>query len=227
MSGDETPKFEFADLPLNPIDPGTTLVLAGQDSAASGVAKALGHQMLGNPSQVPEGAVYVSTVDSVESALVTLDEFLSRPMLLQTAIVPCSPTSTIPDVPFDYFDWESDHEIEGPHDIENIFRSYFAKHGALIDDGNVRCRTLIDSVSDLAIHSSWRVLDRIAHPFRKHIRQTNGLAMLTVDSSAHDAADIESYAIHFDGIVEVRLDGDQPQLRVTGLPNQPTEWVDF
>ncbi len=214
-----TAAYSFDGLPVQPVSPGTTLLLTG---AAHGGTRELAYRLLVGPED--EGTVIVTTdqratriADDCEAAGIVLDPSRS-------AIVTC--------VGQDNRDKTVSARllrVSGPGDLTGIGMRFSQVIEGLYDDGVDRIRTGVVTVSTLLSFNELRTVSRFVHTLVGRIGRVNGLGVLVMDPEAEGQQAVSNVAQFCDARVDVRdADGsDGPELRVRGLPDQPRDWTPF
>jgi hypothetical protein len=92
-----------------------------------------------------------------------------------------------------------------------------------------RVRTGLISLSSLLMYVELRKVFQFAQTLSGRIDSTGGLGVFAIDPTTHDTQTLNTFSQVTDGRIEVRqADGDADgELRVRGLPNQPSGWQPF
>ncbi len=89
-------------------------------------------------------------------------------------------------------------------------------------------RVVLNSVSTLLMYSELQTVFRFLHVFTGRIRSVDGLGIFTVDSEMHSEKEFSTLNQLFDGIVEVRKEGDGAgQVRLSGRTNEDSDWINI
>ncbi|MFB6174304.1 MAG: hypothetical protein ABEI39_06650 [Halobacteriales archaeon] len=223
MSQREQAPYGFGeDLPLEAVDPATTLMVSGSTlSNAAALARAL--VLAGNDAG--EGMLFVST-NTASGKL--LSQSTDRHPALDTArvgIVDCTEQGS--------GDPDSGARIETlstPGDLTGIGIEFSKLYRSLHEETGGRVRTGLITVSTLLMYSELRTLFRFIHTVSGRIEATGGLGVLVIDPTSHEDQAVSTLGQLCDGRIEVREpeSGDADgELRVRGLPDQPGEWTPF
>jgi len=94
---------------------------------------------------------------------------------------------------------------------------------AELGHGHPRTRVGVDSVSGLLAHADAKTVFRFLHVLTGRIGAADAVGIATIDD-AHDDQTVTTIRQLFDGLVEVRGDGDDREVRVTGLADADGEW---
>ncbi len=103
-------------------------------------------------------------------------------------------------------------------EVSNLLEEYHDGRG--ID----RNRVVLDSVSELLVHSDLETVFRFLHVFTGRVRNVGGLGVFVIDRDAHDDKEYSTVRQLFDGVVEVE-ENDGVRVRLEGLSDEPTDWV--
>jgi len=226
MSADDRTGYRFAEeLPINPIAPGTTVLVAGP--ALSGTDD-LARSMVADAESNGEGALFISTNktcqklwDACRKTHPTLDP-------ARTGIIDCSGQeigNSRLDVQVKYVSTQSD--LTG---IGMKFSSLYESLYADVTDGRVR--TSLISLSSLSMYVDLRKLFQFLQTLSGRIDSANGLGVFSIDPTTHDTKTVNTLSQVADGRIEVREaetdDHDaEAELRIRGLADQPNGWQPF
>lgn len=209
-----TDDYAFEGLPLEPVRPGTSLVVVGPSHA--GTREVAFKLLAGGPD---EGTIVVTT--NQRAARIARDcraagVNLSRD---RSAIVSC--------VGQDDRDTGVDAEVvrvTGPGDLTGIGMRYSRLAEDLYRAGVTRVRTGVISVSTLLSFSDLQTVSRFVHTLVGRVASVDGLGVLLIDPEAVDDRVVSTIGQFCDARVDVRDDDGGPELRVRGLPGQSREW---
>lgn len=209
-------EFRFPDLPIEPVRPGSSLLVTGPARAASKLARRLTLEL--DPEQ-NEGAVVVSTNTTgrslaTETAAAYPDLDMSR-----IGIVDATGRSDI----------ETDtaakmQSVSGTGDLTGMSIDFSILSTALNKDGITRIRSCFDSVSLLLLYTELRTVVRFTHTLGGRVRATDGLALFVLDPTMHDPQVEYTLRSVCDGLVEVRSESGGYEFSTVGLPGQPDGW---
>lgn len=211
-----TDDYEFPDLPLAGIRPGTTVLVSGPFHAGT---RRLGLRLLGGPEG--EGAIVVTTNQRAERIV---DEFARSGIEVardSAAIIDCvgDPDADLPARLL---------TVSGPTDLTGIGMRYSDVYADFRHNGIDRVRTGLLSVSTLLTFSDLETVSRFVHTLVGRIGQVDGLGILLIDPSNHDERVVSTLSQFCDGRIDVRTDEDgKMELRARGLADQPTGWQPF
>jgi len=226
MSGEQTDGYAFDDgLPIDPIDPGSTVLVAGP---AFSPAEAVVRSLVMGGTSVEEGSLFISTSMTTEKLLKACRRTNPSLDTALTGIIDCSGQEPKPS--------EIDAEVKyvsTQSDLTGIGMKFSALYESLYADAvDGRVRTGLISLSSLAMYVDLRKLFRFAQTLSGRIDSAGGLGVFAIDPTTHDERTVNTLGQVADGRIEVReYDGDDEaidgELRVQGLPAQPSGWQPF
>lgn len=218
--------YEFADgIPLDPIDPGATLLVAGP---ALSKAEELARSLVADSVYTDEGGLFISTNTTSKKLLKACNQTHSSLDTTRLGIVDCSgqgPIQFRDDVHVKYISTQSD--------LTGIGIKFTALYESLYPNvAEGRIRTGVISLSSLLMYVDMRKLFQFAQTLSGRIESAEGLGVLAIDPTIQDTKSINTFSQVTDGRIEVREpeepeDGTDGELRVRGLPNQPSGWQPF
>ncbi len=85
----------------------------------------------------------------------------------------------------------------------------------------------INSLSTMLMYSNIKTVFKFLHVFTGRIRAAGGLGIYVIESGVHDLAAISTLNQLFDGIIEVKSENDRNFIRVKGLSQKPTPWLQY
>jgi KaiC/GvpD/RAD55 family RecA-like ATPase len=219
MSQDAEKRYQFERLPIEPVQPGTNLLVAGPPFAGT---KAVALRMLAAGELADEGLVLVATDDTGVSILEDYAEVGGTFDRARMAVIECtSPSGDSDD--------GNIKAVRSPGDLTGIGIEFSSLYEGLYTEGIERVRIGLFSISTLLMYADeLQPVYRFLHTVTGRIRSADGLAMCLIDPGAQDEQTVSSVAQAFDGRVDVRrTDEGGHQLRVRGLPDQPDGWQEF
>ena len=207
------------------LSPGSTVLVSGEGfSAAEDLARA----MVVDGTARDEGALFISTNKSAKKLLAACRR--TRPSLdtSRIGIIDCTGQEVgqaSADAKVKYVSTQSD--LTG---IGMRFSALYESLYAAAADGRIRTGLL--SLSSLCMYVDLRTLFRFAQTLSGRIDSAGGLGVMSIDPTTHDTQTVNTLSQAADGKIEVRdYDGDggeyDGELRVRGLPDQPTDWTPF
>ncbi|GGM28096.1 hypothetical protein [Haloarcula argentinensis] len=224
MTAETDGGYEFADgIPINPIDQGTIVLVAGPAlSRAEGVARTL----VADGSDAGEGMLYISTNMTAEKLLNSCQQ--TRPSFDDTrmGVIDCSGQDAAQSALGERVKYVSTQS-----DLTGIGMKFSALYEGLYGTvKNGRVRTGLISLSSLSMYVDLRALFQFAQTVSGRIDSAGGLGVLAIDPTTHDTKAVNTLSQVADGRIEVRESesgtGDG-ELRVRGLPDQPSGWQPF
>ena len=219
MSQNTQRRYQFDGLPIEPVRPGTNLLVAGPPFAGT---KAVALRMLAAGELADEGLVLVAADDTAAATLEGYAGIGGTFDRARMAVIECgSPGGDSDD--------ENIKTVRSPSDLTGIGIEFSSLYEGLYTEGVDRVRIGLFSISTLLMSADeLQPVYRFLHTITGRVRSADGLATCVIDPTAQDEQTISSVAQTFDGRVDVRQtdDGDD-QLRVRGLPDQPDGWQTF
>ena len=210
------------DLPLEPIPPGSSVMVAGP---ALSRAEDLVRSMVTDGTENGEGALFISTGMTCKRLLNSCQE--SHPNLDDTriGIIDCSGQNmgqSGSGAEVRYVSTQSDLTGIGMK-FSTLYESLYPN----VTGGRVR--TSLVSLSSLSMYVDLRTLFQFVQTLSGRIDSADGLGVFAIDPTTHDEKTINTLSQTVDGRIEIReADGDgDGELRVRGLPDQPSEWTPF
>jgi|GEM_PF-579482 len=217
-------RYGFGEFPLDPIRPGTALLVVSP-AAVDAPAKRL--LAAGNPG---EGVVGVAARSSPRRFLHSLAEATSESLAQShIGVLGCmgSLTPRIQSFPAAHV-----HSVGSPADLTGIGMRFTDLYRGVTDaldaEGreNPPVRACLDSLTVLAQYVGERTLYRFLNAFNSRVRSAGMLGITTVNRGAHAEHELGRFAGLFDGLVEVREREDGTlERRVRGLPGQDRSWA--
>lgn len=211
-----TAAYTFPNLPLEPVQAGTTVLVYGPGRAASKLARRLTLELDGE-----EGAVLMSTTTSGRSLAREAAATYPELDLRRVGIVDATGRRDVEiDTPARLRAVSSTGDLTGMSIDSSILFS------ALADEGIDRVRCCIDSLSLLLLYKELRTVVRFAHSIGGRINATDGFGSFVLDPTMHAPQVAYTLKSICDGALELREHEGAYQLRAEGLPGQPVGWQD-
>lgn len=224
MSQESEAAYTFAEsLPLNPVQPGSTLLVSGEGfSAATDVARL----MVIDGMADEEGALFISTNETCTKLLAACRRLRPELDTAQLGIIDC----TGQDI------GQADlgarvKYVSTQRDLTGIGMKFSGLYESLYagaKDGRIRTGLL--SLSSLCMYLDLRKLFQFTQTLSGRIDSADGLGVMSLDPTMHDSRTINTLSQVADGRIEVRDHDDSEydgELRVRGLPDQPGDWTPF
>ena len=216
--------YSFADsLPINPIAQGSTVLVAGP---ALSHTDALARSMVADGTDTGEGGLFISTNKTHKKLLAACRGTHPELDASRIGIIDCS-GQEMGDAGLD----AQVKYVSTQSDLTGIGMKFSALYEALyagVRDGRVR--TGLITLSSLAMYVDLRPLFQFAQTLSGRIDSADGLGVFAIDPTTHDTKTVNTLSQAADGRIEVREpeggEGDG-ELRVRGLPDQPTGWQPF
>lgn len=105
--------------------------------------------------------------------------------------------------------------------ITNFFEEFWMKKGIH------KARLCIDSLSTMLMYSNLQTVFRFLHVHSRRIKTADAIGVYIVESGMHDEQTIVTVKQLFDGVLEIKDEGDNFFIRAIGLSPKPTEWFQF
>lgn len=210
-----TEAYTFPGLPLAPVEAGSTVVLSGP--AHSGTRRLLLRML----SPVDEEATLTITTNVRARRMLRRCRAVGMPVGAdRTAFVDCVGSD-------DSVDGHRVQRVSSPEDLTGIGMRYSALYRELYHGGRHRVRSGVHSVSTLLSFNDLRPVSRFIHTLAGRVDSADGLGVLLVDPTMHEARTLSTVGQFCDGRIEVEERDGDPHLRSRGLSRQPRDWVTF
>ncbi|MFB6120495.1 MAG: hypothetical protein ABEJ68_05195 [Halobacteriaceae archaeon] len=207
-------------LPLAPIDPGTTLFVAGPSlSRADDLARAL---VLAGDGE--EGSLFVSTNQPAGKLLDECERLVPGFDPARTGVVDCTGQESADETRARV------ETVSTPGDLTGIGIEFSMLYETLHAEGVEHVRAGVLTVSTLLMYADLRAVFRFMHTLSSRISTTDGVGVFVIDPDTHDEQTVNTLNQVCDGRVEVQetdAAGADGELRVRGLDDQPREWTEF
>lgn len=207
--------YTFDRLPLTGLRPGTTVLLTGAPHEG---ARDLGLRMLAG--QPGEGAIVVTTNQRAQRITDQCSRIGIELGHDRTAILDCVgdedgdlPARVLP--------------ISGPADLTGIGMRFSDVYVDFRGNDIERVRTGLFSLSTLLSFGDLRTVSRFVHTLVGRIDNVDGLGVFRIDPASHEEQAIRTLSQFCSGRIDVREKNGVPELKASGLPNQPTGWLSF
>lgn len=218
------PDYEFADgVPVNPIAHGSTVLVAGP---ALSRTEALARSMVADSTDAGEGGLFISTNKTCKKLLTACRGTHPALDATKVGIIDCSGQEMSKsglDARVKYVSTQSD--------LTGIGMKFSALYESLYAGARGgRVRTGLISLSSLAMYVDLRTLFQFVQTLSGRIDSADGLGVFALDPTTHDTKTVNTLSQAADGRIEVRepegsdVDGE---LRIRGLPDQPSGWQPF
>lgn len=225
-----SPKSEAAytfteSLPLNPIQPGVTVLVSGEGFSSAGD---LARAMVIDGTADEEGALFISTNETCTKLLAACRRLRQTLDTSRLGIIDC----TGQDIGQAQIDAHVKY-VSTQSDLTGIGMKFSSLYETLYADAkDGRIRTGLLSLSSLCMYLDLRKLFQFAQTLSGRIDSAGGLGVMLMDPTTHDTQTISTLSQVADGKIEVQeYTGDSTEydgeLRVRGLPDQPSEWTPF
>jgi len=214
MSQNGRAEYALDDLPMDPVRPGTTLLVAGP--ALSGTAD-LALRMLAAGERRGDGALFLAADESGRELIAAYEGVGGTFARDRMAVIECGSAVESDD--------ENVRSVRSPGDLTGIGIEYSSLYEGLFDEGIRRARTGLFSISTLLLYADdVQPVYRFLHTLTGRVRTADGFGVCVVDPSTVDDQTISSIAQTFDGRVDLREGDDGREIRVRGLPDRSADW---
>ena len=224
MSSDDPTGYTFPEwIPLEPIDTGSTVIVAGPAFSNS---EELVEGLVAGGTPGGEGALFMSTNDTCRKLLKSLRLTAADLDRSRLGVIDCSGQEIgrdAPDIQVKYVSTQSD--LTG---IGMKFSALYESLYGVATEGRVR--TGLVSLSSLSMYVDLRTLFQFAQTLSGRIDSADGLGAFTIDPTTHDTQTVNTLSQVADGRIDVRepeVDDADAELRVRGLSGQPSGWQPF
>jgi KaiC/GvpD/RAD55 family RecA-like ATPase len=208
--------YEFDDLPLSAVDPGTNLLVAGP--AMGGTRELFLRMVVPVPGE--EGVILVSTKRDAGSLVEELGETANELDSRAVGVVDAAGGQGVDDGGLI-------RTVSGPSDLTGIGMELTDLYEGFVNQGARQVRVGIDSISTLLMYTDVQTVFRFMHVTTGRVSSADGLGVYVIDPSSHDDQTVQTLNQLFDGRVDVQEGDDGPEMRVRGLSDQPREWQTF
>jgi len=211
--------YEFDQgIPLDPIKPGTTVLVAGP---AFSNAEALAQAMVADGTDRGEGALFISTNMTCKRLVSACQQNYPDLDASRMGIIDCSGQ----DIGQSELDATVKY-VSTQSDLTGIGMKFSALYESMYPNvSGGRVRTGLISLSSLSMYVDLRTLFQFAQTLAGRVDSGDGLGVFAMDPTTHDTKTVNTLSQTANGRIEVRdADGE---LRIKGLPNQPGDWQPF
>ena len=216
MSHDGRSAYEFPRLPMEPVGPGTALLVAGEPFAGTNRVTL---EMLAGGESRGDGVLLVGLDESAPELIEDYTDAGGTYDRSRTALIECDTAGVERD--------DANIRVVGsPSDLTGIGIEFSSLYEGLYNGGAEHVRVGLFTVSTLLMYTDdVQPVFRFLHTLAGRVRQADGFAACVVDPSATDERTLSSISQPFDGRLDVReTDEGIRQLRVQGLDGQPDGW---
>ncbi len=208
------PAYGFGDLPLDPVDPGTTLLVTGP---SIGGMRELCMELLGSDD---DGVLLVSADLDGPNAIDAYERLNGRFDPARMAVVDCTQHG------------ETDATrnvcaVGTPSDLTGIGMHYSRLYEELAGAGFEQIRTGLYTLTTILPYvDEIQPVYRFLHSVTGRIRSAGGFGAVAMDPKTQDERVLGSLAQPFDGQLELRRNEDVGtcEIRLRGLPGHENDW---
>lgn len=198
------------------IDGGTNIMLIGPPMCGK---EALMYSIISGGLQSGEGVILVETRVPGRDALLKL----KPPVGARMGVVDCVTRA----LGVNAADTASVRHISSPVDLTGVSVriGQFADEFSRAESDNYRL--CIDSLSTMLMYSSLQTVYRFMHVMAGRVVMQHNLGIYAVDEDMLDAQTIATLKQLFNGVLQVKSNGDRACVRATGISSRPTPWFEF
>ena len=205
------------DLPLDGVQPGTNLLVAGP--AMSG-ARQVALRLVTDGDERGEGMVFLTTNKTGEKLLDQCDRLCGGLSRSQYGVVDCVTDQHGSDGTDDRV-----VTVSSPSDLTGIGIEFSGLYQAVHRDADERVRVGLYSLSTLLMYAEFRTVSRFVHTLGGRIDSTGGLGVFLIDPTTQDERVVSTIAQFCDARVDVRQPDRTTELRVRGLDDHSQAWT--
>ncbi len=225
MSRDDDAYTFDEGLPLNPIQPGSTVFVSGEGFSS---AADLTRSIIIDGAGEREGSLFISTNQTCGKLVANCRRTRQDLDTSRMGIIDC----TGQEIGQDELNAQVRY-VSTQSDLTGIGMKFSALYESLYAGAEGgRVRTGLLSLSSLCMYVDLRKLFRFTQTLSGRIDSAGGLGVMLMDPTTHETQTINTLSQVADGKIEVRdhegegseYDGE---LRVRGLRDQPDGWVPF
>ena len=114
--------------------------------------------------------------------------------------------------------------VSSPGDLTGIGIAVSEHIQQLVAAEAQRTRLGFYSLSTLLMYADIEGVFRFLHVLTGRVTSINGLGLFAIDPTTHDESTINTLKQLFDGMIEVRGDGESREVRIVGVPDASAEW---
>ncbi len=218
MSRGDDAKFRVpVDLPVDGLDPGTNVMVAGPSSRG---ARTVALRLVMAGVAHGEGALLLSADVGGRALLDRATDVVGEFDRSRVGVVDCSGV----DDDQQRFDERGD-PIDDPGDLLRIEMETSVLYETLLDRDLDRVRIGAFSVSSLLAHADLESVSRFVHMLTGRVVATGDLGVFVVDSSMQDDRTVDAIEGYCDVSIDVREEDGEFEVRVRGPDSAP--WTPF
>lgn len=211
--------YGFRDaVPLNPVSPGTSLLVTGPIHDGT---RELCLAMTVGEHQEQEGTVFITTTDKASRLCADCEALGARFDPERTGIVDSVDDERVDSVPARVM------TVSSPGDLTGIGMRFSRLSRDLHRAGYDRIRTGVITLTTLLTFAELKTVSRFTHTLTGRVEQLDGLGTFLLDPSAHPDQVVGTLSQFFDARIDVRLGEEGTELRCRGLRDQPGTWTRF
>lgn len=204
-------------LPIEPIPPGTMLVVGSDDVDR---AQSLGTFLLSIGCNPDDGMLFVSTDTPGDTLLAQCDR-----SGLDLDVIDLRVITGAGNAPTDAGSGVTVEET-APTDLTGLGIKFSVVYENLSAAGSRRILAGIHTLSTILEENDLRTVVRFLNTVSRRVEDSGGLIVFVIDSNGHGQETLSTLSQVCDGYIEVRdTETDDAEIRIHGLPDQPEDWV--
>jgi hypothetical protein len=213
MSSRQQTAYGFDGLPIDPVDPGTNLLVTGP--VFGGVRRNVLRMLVRSSPQ--EGALVIAADRAARKVLDEYDQIGGGHDFSRVGAVDCTGDRD-----------DSDGNVKvvsSPSDLTGIGIHFSSIYQRLRANGAKFVRTGLYTLTPLLLYAEdTRSVYRFLHTMNSRIRTADGLGVCALDPTSVEDQTFSSIAQAFDGQLQFREESGDLAMRIRGLPDQPSGW---
>lgn len=200
--------------PVEELEPGTSVLVSGPPMTGK---RSLVFRVLAEGGKQQENSIVVTSDRNAESVLDDYREYHDD--VDRLGIVDCSGSQEPSQTDTDKISY-----VSSPSDLTGI-SIHVSEFMEEFRETDMNLRVAVISVSTLLMYLDLETVFRFLHVFTSRIQNVGALGVFVIDSTSIEYQTLSTIKQPFDGVVEFRdNDEEPPELRITGITPQPTEW---
>lgn len=202
-------------LPVEDLDPGTYLLSGPAMSGKYDLLLSLVTEGLA----AGEGALVVSTNEDAVGIIEDVEDRLGR-LPKDLRLVDCvSEQQGAISLPPDQVEY-----VSSPADLTGIGIGVSEQLRRFAQSDVDRTRVAFYSLSTLLMYAELETVFRFLHVLTGRIDSIDGVGVFAIDPTTHEESTVNTLKQLFDGMVELRNEGNGREVRLVGVPDTTSEW---
>jgi len=206
-------------LPVDGVDPGSTLLIVGPPMTGK---RSLTMELLAQGFD-EEGVAVVSTDTSATEVRDSVARYADSPGEdLPLGVIDC-----VGDSHGNSGLGSLDSRVSSPADLTGIGMELTTLLEQLYTDYSSRMRFGLISLTTMSMYTDPEQVIRFLHVITSRISEADALGLIVAHSDTMDPEHLQQLRSFVDGVVEVRENDGETELRVLGLADSNTDWTPF